>query len=35
MNLTIFNAAVRFEGCLKVLMLSTAVSDYLCYGYGL
>jgi len=33
MNLTIFfYAAGSFEGCLKVLMLSTAVSDDLCYG---
>lgn len=35
MNLTICNAARSFECCLKVLMLSTAVSDDLCYGYGL
>ncbi len=35
MNLTICNAARCFESCLKVLMLSTAVSDDLCYGYGL
>lgn len=33
--LTICNAACSFERCLKVLMLSTAVSDHLCYGYGL
>ncbi len=33
MNLTICNAARSFS-CLKVLMLSTAVSDDLCYGYG-
>lgn len=30
--LTICNAACSFERCLKVLMLSTAVSDDLCYG---
>lgn len=35
MNITIFNAVGSFEGCLKVLMMSTAVSDDLCYGYEL
>lgn len=31
LNCFLFNAAGSFEGCLKVLMLSAAVSRDLCY----